>query len=214
LGAKLALGRNFLPEEERRGNDRVVILSHRFWKNRFNADPNIVGNTLSLNGAKFTIVGVLSPHVTFDQKAAWLGIPLPLESHRTNRDCRFLLVFAHLKQGITLQQAQSEMDVIAQKLSRQYPDTNREWGVIINPYRNEVVSSQLRQTLLVLLGAVGFILLIACTNLANLLLARFAARQTEVAVRVALGAGRTRIFGQFLIESILLSFSAVGWESF
>jgi putative ABC transport system permease protein len=210
LGVKLALGRNFLPEEDRPGNDRVVILSHRLWKNRFNADPNVVGNSLTLNGKKFTVVGVLAPHITFDQKPSWLATPLALDTNRLNRDYRFLLVFARLKPGITLQQAQSEMDVIAQNISRQYPHTNRGWGLIVNPYRNEMVSRQLRQTLLVLFGTVGFILLIACTNLANLILARFAACQKEVAVRIALGAGPGRVFGQFLTEGLLLSFLGGG----
>jgi len=210
LGVNMALGRNFLSEEERPGNDRVVILSHRFWKSRFNADPDIVGKSLMLNGKKFIVVGVLAPHIAFDKKPSWLATPLALDNNRLNRDYRSLVVFARLKPGITVQQAQSEMDVIAQNLSRQYPDTNRGWGVIINPLRNEIVDRRLRQTLLVLLGTVGFILLMACANLANLLLARFIARQKEVAIRIALGAGRRRVFGQFLTEGLLLSFLGGG----
>jgi putative ABC transport system permease protein len=133
LGVKVALGRNFLVEEERSGNDRVVILSNRFWKNRFDRDPNIVGKSLILNDRKYTVVGILAPHITFDKKPSWLATPLALDTSGLNRDYRFLVVFARLKRGITLQQAQSEMDGIAQNLSRQYPDTNRGWGVIINP---------------------------------------------------------------------------------
>src|SRR5262249_7726203 len=156
-----------------------------FWKSHFNADPDIIGRSLILNGKKFTVIGVLAPHITFDKKPSWLATPLALDTGRLNRDYRSLVVFARLKPGVTLRQAQSEMDVIAQNLSRQYPDTNRGWGLIINPLRNETIDRQLRQTLLVLFGTVGFILLIACANLVNLMLARFTARQKEVAVRVA-----------------------------
>jgi predicted permease len=210
LGVNMALGRNFLSEEERPGKDRVVILSHRFWKSRFNADPNIVGKSLTLNGKEFTVVGVLAPHIAFDKKPSWLATPLVLDTSRLDRGYRSLVVFARLRPSITLEQAQSEMDVIAQNLARQYPDTNQQWGVIINPLRNEIVDRHLRQTLLVLLGTVGFILLIACTNVANLMLARFTAQQKAVAIRIALGAGRRRVFGQFLTEALLLGFLGGG----
>jgi putative ABC transport system permease protein len=204
LGPKPALGRTFLPEEEQTGKDKVVVLSYNLWQRRFGGDPHLIGKPITLNSRKYTVVGVMSSYFTRDLPAH-LWIPLAFETKQPNREFHFLEVLARLKPGVTLGQAQAEMDIIAQSIAQQYPKTNRNWGVTLQPFRDQIVARDLRQSLLVLLGAVGFVLLIGCANVANLMLARGASRQKEVAVRAALGAGRSRLIRQFLTESALLA---------
>jgi putative ABC transport system permease protein len=217
LGVRAALGRTFLSEEDKPGNERVVILTHRLWQQRFGADAGLIGRNIMLDGEKYTVVGVLKPDSNFDRGNTQLFAPLAFDSARASRSSHFLTVFARLNDGVTLEQAQADMDAIAVSISEQYPDTNRGWGVTIDRLRDQVISKDLQKTLLILFGAVFLILLIACANLANLTLARTSARQKEISIRAALGASRRQLATQFLTESVLLAFvggvlgAGLGW---
>jgi putative ABC transport system permease protein len=205
LGVGAAIGRTFLPEEELRGGDGVVILSHRVWRGRFGADPGWVGRTITLNGEARQVVGVLPPDSDFDRSKAEMWIPLSFRPDQASRDFHFLSAIARLKPGVTLAQARADMDGIAAGIEARFPKSNRGWGVVIAPMRDRVIGPDARRMVLTLLCAVGFILLVACANVANLTRARGAGRQKEVAIRAAIGAGRPRLIRQFLTESVLLS---------
>jgi predicted permease len=207
LGVAPALGRTFLPEDFQKGKDGVVVLSDRLWQRRFNRDPGILGQKLLLNGEPYTVTGVMSPKFRFAPfwiTQAELWAPQNLADHADNREGHSLRPFARLKTGVTREKAQAEMDTICARLAKAYPDSDAGFTVKVDLLPERVVGD-VRPALLIVLGAVGFVLLIACANVANVQLARALSRTREIAVRTALGAGRARIIRQLLTESVVLS---------
>ncbi len=213
LEVNLLLGTGFTPENGQAGHDNVVILSYGLWKDRFAGEPAIVGKSILLNGKPRTVVGVAPQNfnwfikdgsLTGARPRLWSPFVFPQSFHDHKQIGRFLTVAARLKPGVTAAQAQAEMTAIAAQLEHEYPDFDGHWGINVVPLRQQI-SGELRPALLILFGAVAFVLLIACANVSSLLLARAASREREMAIRTAIGASRWRIARQLLMESLLLA---------
>jgi len=205
LGVQPVVGRAFLSEEDQPGRTNYALLSHALWQRRFGGDLSIAGKAIRLRDQSYTVVGVLPAGFSVLGSAVDVWIPLGLDPHDSRTaGMHFLTVIARLKPGVKMDRAQTEMDVIGSRLEQANPALDRGWRPSLFPLREELVG-HVQQALLVLMAAVGFLLLMACVNVANLMLARGAARQKEIAIRTALGAGRGRIVAQLLSESVLLA---------
>src|SRR5215471_5182762 len=202
LGINPVAGRFFLPEEDAPGARPVAIISFALWQHSFGGDRSIIGRSIALDGTSVEVVGVLPPGFNFShQTEVWTPLAMPYDSNM--RLSLGLLGIGRLKAGVSINQARSEMAGIASRLAEQYPVTNKNWSVKLVPLQEDVVG-EFKTPLLVLLGAVVLVVLISCANVANLLLAQAASRQKEVAIRLAIGAARTRVIRQFLTESVIL----------
>ena len=203
MGVKFQYGRDFLPEEGVAGRDRVVVLVNKLWK-RLGSDPNILGKQVKIDGSPYTVVGVLAPGQP-DRLNQWLIAPLVFKPEQLNHDFHWLLAMGRLKPDVTIKQAQADMDTVTANIAQAFPRSNKGWGAFVEPLKNDFLPKERIQTLWMLLGAVGFVLLIACVNVANLLLARGTTRQKEIAIRSSLGATRKDIFVQVITENLLLA---------
>jgi putative ABC transport system permease protein len=204
LGVNAIIGRGFAANET-----QAAVLSHEYWRSHFAADPKIIGKTLALDGKPYMVIGVAAADLEFPNPNTQLWVPLTLSAaEKGDHEHRSLGVFGRLRAGVSLKQAQATMDLAARQLAMQYPKTNAGWSAIVEPFTVREIGSALRSAILALLGAVVFVLLIVCANVANMLLARGATRQGEIAVRAALGAGQWRLIRQLVVEGVLLAGAA------
>jgi len=203
-GTLMLLGRDFLPEEGEAGKDHVVIMSHHIWSQSFGADREIIGKQIRMNGEPYTVIGVAQPGLD-DRRPSRLWLPLAFKPEQINHKDHWILVMGRLKDEVSIEQANAEMQAITQQLAEEFPQSNSNWSASVEPLQNNFIPEKTIKNLWLLLGAVGFLLLISCVNVANLLLARGTTRQREVAIRAALGATRAELFGQFLTESLVLA---------
>ena len=203
LGVSPILGRTFREDEDQPGAPGTVLLSHAAWTERFDGDSSIIGRTVQINARPHTVVGVMPPRFKFPQiHEMWIPIG-PIE-HESPRDDRGLAVYGRLKPGVSVEQANTELKAVAARLESAYPVENKEWSATVRPLRDEFIDGELKLIIMTMMGAVTFVLLIACANVANLMLARASGRQREIAIRSALGAGRGRVVRMLLTESVLL----------
>jgi putative ABC transport system permease protein len=203
LGNQFAMGRDFLAEEGVAGKDHVAILMNRLWR-KLGADPNIIGKQIMLDQKPYTVVGVLAAGLA-DRLPSQLVVPLVFTPEQKNHDFHWILVMGRLKPDVTIQRAQADMDAVTAHIAQANPRSNKGWGARVDPLQNDFLGDEVKLTLWLLLGAVGCVLLIACVNVANLLLAKGTSRQREIAVRSALGATRREVFVQFVTESLVLA---------
>ena len=204
IGDKPFLGRYMLPEEAQPGKNHVIVITHKLWQGYFNGDPDIVGKTVHLNGEPYTVIGVQRPGQP-DRLGRQLVVPMAFTAEQVNHDFHWLVILGRLKPGVTIAQANTELDAIARRIAEAHPKSNKGWGVRVEPLKNDFLAPNVPILLKLLQGVVGFVLLIACVNVGNLLLARGTARRKEIAVRASIGASRRRIFGQFLIENLVMA---------
>ncbi len=204
IGYTMLLGRDFTAEEGIPGRDQVVILTYQLWKDRFGGDREIVGRPIRLDGKPYTVVGVIGPGPG-DRVQNKLYVPLAFKPDQINHDFHYLLVLGRLKRGVSLTQANGDMDRVTRRVAEENPKSNQGWGASVEPLQNNFLSKETIRGLWLMLGAVAFVLLIACANVANLLLARGTARQKEIALRASIGASPRHLFGQLLTESLILA---------
>jgi predicted permease len=211
LGLAPFIGRAFAANEDEAGHNHVVILNYGLWRQHFAADRNVIGKEVDINGEPYTVIGVMPPGTDLALMQPQLWTPIVFSAKNLSRNSRFLLVFARLKHGVTSAKARAEMAAIAARIAQRHPDTEKGWSSSVLPMQQYMIqAADVRPSLVVLMSTVGFVLLIACANIAGLLLARAEGRQQEIAIRASLGAGRLRVVRQLLVESLLIALAGGG----